>query len=524
MKSEIAEFYKHRTVLVTGASGFMGKVLLEKLLYSCPEIKNIFILIRPKRGKGVDIRLQEMLKAPMFNRLRAERPGSLEKIVPFQGDVILDELGLDDNAKARIVEEVSIVFHGAATLRLDAKLNEAIKMNVEGTWRILQLCKEMKQLKVMIHVSTAFCHVDIESMEERVYNPPVNPHDIMRLSKWIDDETLRLITPRLLEPHPNSYTYSKRLAEGLVNEYHPEMPVAIARPSIVTPALKEPLPGWVDNLNGPVGFMVGGGKGVIRSVHCNAEYNAEVIPVDMAISGLIAIGWKVGSSKERAQEIPVYNLTQSGQQPITWGEILEKGKKVAYENPFEMMLWYPDGHLRSNKFVHELCVIFFHWIPAYLIDFLMLIFSQKRFMVNIQRKIHDGMEVLQYFTTRQWVFENNKLIALRESMNSFDRTTFNLEFEKIDIVPYLKECVLGARQYLMKEDLSTLPRCRKMLKVMYVLDRTTTLLFYLLLAWLIVSNSETARYLLSMTSSPLISVLPLNFFNVKNSTDNGSLV
>lgn len=80
----------------------------------------------------------------------------------------------------------------------------------------------------------------------------------------------------------------------------------------------------------------------------------------------------------RIQEIPVFNLTQSGQQPITWGEILEKGKKVAYENPFEMMLWYPDGHLRSNKFLHNLCVIFYHWIPAYFIDFLMLIFSQKR--------------------------------------------------------------------------------------------------------------------------------------------------
>lgn len=65
MKSEVAEFYKGRTILVTGATGFMGKVLLEKLLYSCPEIKNIFILVRPKRGKGIDVRLEEMLKAPV---------------------------------------------------------------------------------------------------------------------------------------------------------------------------------------------------------------------------------------------------------------------------------------------------------------------------------------------------------------------------------------------------------------------------------------------------------------------------
>lgn len=57
----------------------------------------------------------------------------------------------------------------------------------------------------------------------------------------------------------------------------------------VTPAWAEPLPGWVDNLNGPVGLMVGAGKGVIRSMHCNASYHAEVIPVDLAINALIAI-------------------------------------------------------------------------------------------------------------------------------------------------------------------------------------------------------------------------------------------
>lgn len=45
---------------------------------------------------------------------------------------------------------------------------------------------------------------------------------------------------------------------------------------IVTPALAEPLPGWVDSLNGPVGVMIGAGKGVIRSMMCNGEYKAEV--------------------------------------------------------------------------------------------------------------------------------------------------------------------------------------------------------------------------------------------------------
>lgn len=63
----------------------------------------------------------------------------------------------------------------------------------------------------------------------------------------------------------------------------------------MTPAWKDPFPGWVDNLNGPVGLIVGGGKGVIRTMLCNADFHAEVIPVDIAINGLIAIPWKLRS-------------------------------------------------------------------------------------------------------------------------------------------------------------------------------------------------------------------------------------
>jgi fatty acyl-CoA reductase len=46
-------------------------------------------------------------------------------------------------------------------------------------------------------------------------------------------------------------------------------------------------------------LSVAGGKGVIRSMLCEAEYTAEVIPVDQAISGLIGIAHTVASMKEK---------------------------------------------------------------------------------------------------------------------------------------------------------------------------------------------------------------------------------
>lgn len=68
------------------------------------------------------------------------------------------------------------------------------------------------------------------------------------------------------------------------------------------------MPGWVDNLNGPTGILVGAGKGVIRTMHCNAELQADVVPVDVAINSLIILAYKLGTSP-RMDEPMVYHIT-----------------------------------------------------------------------------------------------------------------------------------------------------------------------------------------------------------------------
>ena len=50
------------------------------------------------------------------------------------------------------------------------------------------------------------------------------------------------------EDHPNTYTLTKHFAEHIVNDYYGKLPICIVRPSIVTPSLLEPYPGWIDNL------------------------------------------------------------------------------------------------------------------------------------------------------------------------------------------------------------------------------------------------------------------------------------
>ena len=54
------------------------------------------------------------------------------------------------------------------------------------------------------------------------------------------------------------------------------------------------MPGWVDNFNGPVGMMVGGGTGVLRISFLNADLQGDMIPCDVAIKAIIISGWKRG--------------------------------------------------------------------------------------------------------------------------------------------------------------------------------------------------------------------------------------
>lgn len=67
----------------------------------------------------------------------------------------------------------------------------------------------------------------------------------------------------------------------------------------MSPSAYEPVPGWVDNLNGPTGLLVGAGKGVIRSMLIDTRFKSEVIPVDYAINGLIVMPYDINRQPTR---------------------------------------------------------------------------------------------------------------------------------------------------------------------------------------------------------------------------------
>ncbi|XP_060858059.1 putative fatty acyl-CoA reductase CG5065 [Metopolophium dirhodum] len=503
----VCEWYSGRSVFITGGTGYMGKVLIEKLLRDCGGVKTIYVLCRPKRGFSPTARIEQIRKLAVFERVRTEFPDRLKKIKAMEGDLGLPGLGLSNENKSILVNDVSIVFNGAASLRLESGLKDAIRHNTTGTKHVLDLAVEMKNLASFVHLSTAFCHCEYDTLEETIYPSPANPEDVMRAVEWMDDHTLETITPRLLGPHPNCYTYSKRLAESLVSEYASRIPISVGRPSIVTPSFKEPVPGWVDSLNGPVGVIVAGGKGVIRSMLCSPDYEAEVVPVDIAINALILIAWKRTTIDNTIDDmVPCYNISKGDIVRLTWGEVLSKGKRYAYEYPFDAGLWYPNGSIRTNKLVHYFIVLMLQVIPAYLIDGIMLLARQKTFMVRVQKRIAVGMEVLQYFTMRSWNFKIENTKALINNLNEEDTRKFYIQNTEIDVEKYMIQVLLGARQYCMKEPLANLDRARFHLKLQYWLHLATKLVFSILLLWVFVRAFDSFKYLLDSTTNSFTNV------------------
>lgn len=74
-KSHIVEFFKGQSVLVTGVTGFLGKTLFWILLDQCKDIKSIYLLIRGKKGKSPQERLNEdVLSLEIFQTIFQRTP------------------------------------------------------------------------------------------------------------------------------------------------------------------------------------------------------------------------------------------------------------------------------------------------------------------------------------------------------------------------------------------------------------------------------------------------------------------
>lgn len=104
-------------------------------------------------------------------------------------------VGVSDSDTAKL-ENVSIIFHGAASVRFDDPLKQAILMNTRGTREMLELALTMKKVEVFMQISTTFCNCDYREIEERVYPEHINPYKAIEIAESMDQNLLDVLTKK----------------------------------------------------------------------------------------------------------------------------------------------------------------------------------------------------------------------------------------------------------------------------------------------------------------------------------------
>ena len=160
------------------------------------KVGKVYLLMRPKKGKEIKERLQELTKNSVFTVLLEQTSEDIfNKLVPVAGDVGEENLGLSAADRQMLINNVNIVIHSAATLDFQAALKPTVVINLLGTRRVMQLSQELKNIVSVVHISSAYVNSFLLETEEKLYSPPDDAERIIELVNSHDEKELDKLTP-----------------------------------------------------------------------------------------------------------------------------------------------------------------------------------------------------------------------------------------------------------------------------------------------------------------------------------------
>jgi len=335
---DVAKTLQGRNIFITGATGFVGICLLEKILRAV-DIAGIYLMIRPKkpeggvkqdkgskdicslsshwRQKSVDYRLEEIFDNSRFDTLRLD--GRFEKLKAkchaIPGDLISPELGvvpLDrELLKAVFSKGNGFCIHVAADVRFDNPINKSILINVHGTSQVLDLCEEIG-VEAFVHTSTLYVN-SREHLKARIwekfYDLEFDP--IALYEKWTksnfqiaEEDCAKLLAAKHDSSWPNTYCLTKAIAEHVAAErckiFGPgkrRLPLSILRLGIVASAMKEGF-GWFHGSGGFLQLFLAIGRRILTIFPNDGSGWPDTVPVDICTNAMIASAAKLLRSEK----------------------------------------------------------------------------------------------------------------------------------------------------------------------------------------------------------------------------------
>lgn len=266
-------------LLLTGCTGFLGKVILENILRTNPKGHHpkIILVIRPRKGLSATQRFtKEVAESLCFSRLNPEWTQNIEVL---SADLTVPNWGLSEKDREDLRRKVTHIIHSAASIDFNLPLMDATRANIATALSVVDFATGCRQLASIVCVSTAYVHPHRQGpLQEELVPLPFDPDTLYKRiqSAQISQEAILRETA-----HPNTYTLTKCLAEHLIAERCKKLPLTIIRPSIIAASLKHPFPGWIDSHAALAAFIAAYGSGLMRVVAADREAKLDVVPVDL---------------------------------------------------------------------------------------------------------------------------------------------------------------------------------------------------------------------------------------------------
>ncbi|MBI4261765.1 MAG: HAD-IB family hydrolase [Actinobacteria bacterium] len=368
----IEEALAEKRALVTGATGFLGQALLERLLGDFPETR-VVLLVRGRFGQPARARVEELLGRPCFNPLR-ERVGPdgiaamlEERIEVLEGDVTGELPPLPD--------DLDLVFHCAATVSFDPPIDEGFRTNLVGTTGLYEAVAASGARPYLIHTSTAYVagmtkgivpeaplshRIDWRAetaaalaararVEEASRRPEMLDHFVARArhehgragpQEVAQDSERRRedwVNRRLVEygraraqtmGWPDLYTFTKALGERAAEELRGDLPLAIVRPSIIESALRHPYPGWIEGFKMAEPIILAFGRGAIPEFPGIPEGILDLIPVDYVVNALLAV-----AATPPEDGVEYYHVSSGSRNPVHYHRVYELVRDYFQKDP-----------------------------------------------------------------------------------------------------------------------------------------------------------------------------------------------
>jgi fatty acyl-CoA reductase len=286
--SSLTQFYIHKNLFLTGVTGFIGKLIVEKLLRICPAIGKIFVLVRPARNLTSKARLKRIFASKCFDKLREMHSNFLtfieDRVQLIEGDLEEDEMGISEEDKAILLSSTNVIINCGASISWEMKVNDIFRANVLSVKRLILFAKKIKNLNHFIHLSSTGVHISLGNtqLDEKIYPLGFDVEEYLEDINTMNLEDLMKETQQKSKEFGNTYTFSKRAAEVILEKYGKvcHFPVTILRAPSVGPAFHEPFPGWVDKLTGYSGLYFYLGLGRANAYLVNKQTMLYDTPVD----------------------------------------------------------------------------------------------------------------------------------------------------------------------------------------------------------------------------------------------------